>query len=228
MGNAKLTDKIIKEMLEYADKNGTRATMMKYNVSKSTIYYHQKKRAEKLAKKTSMVITPTTAKEETKNNAFVNLEPVKEREYRRGDIYYVHRIATTGAEIATGRPAIIVSNDRLNQKIDTVEVVFLTTKNKCLAPEHFSIRATGSLSTVICEQITTVDKVRLGDFIGTCTPEDIKFLNKALLSSLGLEQYINQANDDQIVNRIAEIKAERDAYKTIYNELFDRMMHRKE
>lgn len=226
MANAKLTDKIIKEMLEYADKNGTYATTEKYNVSKSTIYYHQKKRAEKLAKKTSMVITPIVNEE--KNNPLVSLEPAREREYRRGDIYYVHRIATTGAEIATGRPAIIVSNDRLNQKIETVEVVFLTTKNKCLAPEHFSIRATGSFSIVICEQITTVDKVRLGDFIGTCTPEDIKFLNKALLSSLGLEQYINQTNDDQIVNRIAEMKAERDAYKTIYNELFDRMMHRKE
>lgn len=229
MANAKLTEELIKEMLDYADENGTHATTVKYNVSKSTIYYHQKKRDQHERKKLSKVITPRVGKDEVKENPFVSLELATEsREYRRGDIYYVHRYDTTGSEIATGRPAIIVSNNRLNTKIETVEVVFLTTKNKRTAPEHFSMKATGILSTTICEQITTVDKARLGDYIGTCTPDEIKLLNKALLSSLGLEQYINQTNDDQIVNRIAEIKAERDAYKTIYNELFDRMMHRKE
>jgi len=78
------------------------------------------------------------------------------------------------------------------------------------------------LSTVLAEQITTVDKARLGDFIGVCTPDDMNLLNKALLVSLGLEKYMSSGSDDQVVQRIASIKAERDAYKHIYDELFEK------
>lgn len=223
MAVGKYDENTINEVLKYAETNGVYAAAKKFNVGKSTIYYHQKKHEELARKKTSMVITPISKVNEVKDNPFISVNEEKiDREYKRGEIYYVHRFATTGSEMATGRPAIIVSNDRLNKKTDVVEVVFLTTKNKAIAPEHFSTKATGNLSTVLAEQITTVDKARLGDFIGVCTPEDMNLLNKALLVSLGLEKYMNSGSDDQVVQRIASIKAERDAYKHIYDELFEK------
>lgn len=42
---------------------------------------------------------------------------------KRGDIYYVMRNKSVGHEMRGGRPAIVVSNDTLNSKLDTVEVV---------------------------------------------------------------------------------------------------------
>lgn len=46
---------------------------------------------------------------------------------KRGDIYYIERNKSVGHEMRAGRPAVIVSNDALNCKLNTVEVVYLTT-----------------------------------------------------------------------------------------------------
>lgn len=211
----------INQMVECAEKYGTKVAAEKFNVSNSTIYYHKKKKRADEARKLSHVITP---KEEIKDNPNITFQS-EGMEYKRGDIYYIHKFDTVGKEMATGRPAIIVSNDRCNAKLDTVQVVFLTTKNRCIAPEHFTIQATGVTSTVICEQITAVDKRRIGNFIGSCTPDEISLLNKALLASLDLDEYVSRKlSDEQIIARITAIKAERDAYKRIYDELFEKMM----
>lgn len=222
MAHPRHDKKTINEAVEMALKTNLAKASKQYGIPTSTLSYHVKKQKDINEAKISKVIQPLKEKSEINPNVTFTKN---ERAYKRGDIYYVHKFDTVGNEMATGRPAIIVSNDRLNDKIGVVSVVFLTTKNKCLAPEHFTTKATGTLSTVLCEQITTVDKARLGTYIGTITPEDIKFLDKALLSALNLESYTNvRMGDDQIVSRIAAIKAERDAYKTIYDELFNRVM----
>lgn len=225
MAHAKHNKSTIDQAVQMALKSGLSKASRQYGIPTSTLSYHVNKQKEINKIKISKVIQPLQKPEEDiEDNPNITFTG-DEKKYKRGEVYYVHKFDTVGNEIATGRPAIIVSNDRLNEKIGTVLVVFLTTKNKCLAPEHFTTKATGILSTVLCEQLTSVDKARLGTYIGTLAPEDIKFLNKALLSSLNLESFLNvRVGDDQIVSRIAAIKAERDAYKTIYDELFERVM----
>ena len=109
---------------------------------------------------------------------------------KRGDIYYVNNIGgRIGSEQHAGRPAIIVSNDRSNERSGTVEVVFCTTKPKCDSPTHVTVRSTYFPSTALCEQITTVSKERLGRYVGTCTETEMSNLGTAIEISLGIGEH---------------------------------------
>lgn len=221
----KFDQETINQALIYAHEHGIKAASEKYGISRSNLHYHIHKEKQSHIKKTSKVIQPKQPAIELSDNENVTFTPAEDREYHRGDIYYVHKYSTTGHEIATGRPAIIISNNRLNEKLKVVEVVFLTSKPRQPAPERITINSTGKLSTVICEQITSVDKACLGNPLGACTPEEMKRLDKALLASLALDDYADsRMSDDQVLLRLTDIKAERDVYKKMYDDLFERMI----
>ena len=57
---------------------------------------------------------------------------MNDAEYKRGDIYYIvsNEHTPIGCEIWSDRPAIIVSNDTLNQTSGAVEIVYLSTTLK--------------------------------------------------------------------------------------------------
>lgn len=108
-------------------------------------------------------------------------------DFSRGDIYYVNpNYSEVGHEMWSGRPAIIVSSDDQNRRLSVVEVVYLTTRPKENLPTHVIVHATGRMSTAICEQITTVDKVRMKDGECRCTPKEMAMIDEALRSSLSL------------------------------------------
>lgn len=104
----------------------------------------------------------------------------------RGEIYYVYSAAVTGNEQNGGRPAVIVSNDIGNVHSPIVEVVYLTTKEKKPLPTHVWIASSPKPSIVLCEQIETVHKGRIGNYIGQLFDAEIKALDKALAVSLGI------------------------------------------
>lgn len=107
---------------------------------------------------------------------------------RRGDIFFVQKSwDQEGNEQHFGRPGVVVSNDKNNFYSGTVEVVFCTTKRKKYLPTHVLIDSTNIKSTVLCEQITTIDKGRLGRYIGTCTPEEMDRISAAIMISLSLD-----------------------------------------
>ena len=106
---------------------------------------------------------------------------MKPEKFCRGRIYYVHPGKATGSEQDGGRPAIIVSNDLCNEYSKVVEVVFLTTKQKVQFPTHVVIRRR---SIALCEQIESVDKARIGNYMGKVTAKELKELEKAMLVSL--------------------------------------------
>lgn len=105
----------------------------------------------------------------------------------RGDVFYVQQGAIIGSEQKKNRPAVIVSNDMSNRYSPTVEVVYLTTKEKKPLPTHIKIRGRVP-SIALCEQITTVDKKRLSGFVRCCTREEMAEIDKALAISLGLKK----------------------------------------
>lgn len=120
-------------------------------------------------------------------------------EILRGDIFYIEASTnfTRGSEQWTGRPAVIVSNDHNNKYSNTVEVVYLTTQPKKDLPTHTTIYGTSKRSTTLCEQISTIDKSRIGDFVGRVTGEEMEEINKALLISLGIEQVERPVENDE-------------------------------
>ena len=67
-----------------------------------------------------------------------------------------------------------------------MEVVFLPSQEKKALPTHVEVIARVP-STALCENIQTVSKERLSDFIRSCTTSEMKAIDKALLHSLGIE-----------------------------------------
>lgn len=107
---------------------------------------------------------------------------------KRGEIYYIESTwQEVGSEQRAGRPAVIVSNNNNNNNSEVVEVVYLTTQPKTDLPTHVLTRSTGKVSTILAEQVNSVSKTRVGDYIGTLTDSEIQQLDIALAISLGLE-----------------------------------------
>lgn len=108
----------------------------------------------------------------------------------RGEIYYIHKNQSIGHEIQTdkARPAVIVSNNNLTHHSGVVEVVFLTSQPKKDMPTHVLVECKGITSTALCEQVNSVAIQRVGDYAGTCTEEEMRAIDKALLASLGIEE----------------------------------------
>lgn len=116
----------------------------------------------------------------------------------RGEVYYV---LPTGKEVGceqhAGRPAVIVSNNQNNKSAATVEIVYLTTQEKKPLPTHVHINAAGKLkeSTAICEQVLTVDKTRMDEYIGVLCDKEMRDIEFGLMVSLGLDNYLSKPKE---------------------------------
>lgn len=139
---------------------------------------------------------------------------------RRGEIYWVDIPNAIGHELMKDRPAIIVSCDALNDNSPVVQVVYCSASPKKELPEHITIRSTEQISTALCENVYTVDKSRVGRFVGRCTRREMEQVDLGLLSGLGLAQYsLASPQEDE---------EERDTYKRMYESLLARMTMERE
>lgn len=108
---------------------------------------------------------------------------------KRGDIYYIRDTRqSTGSEQRADRPAVIVSNDANNKHSGVYEVVYMTTQPKTDLPTHFITYSALRPSTVLCEQISSVYEDRIGEWIGTLTPDETKALDQCLKVSIGIKE----------------------------------------
>ena len=154
-------------------------------------------------------------------------------EIKRGDIFYIGKSPCVGSEQWGGRPGIVVSNEENNMHSETVEVVYCTTRFKPMLPTHTTIRSTPYDSTVLCEQVTTVSVERIGNYIGRCSEEEMRGIDRCILVSLGLSKgkeenpnpdYVppmgngRDGSDEEIKLRI-----ERDTYRKMYEMAIERL-----
>lgn len=111
----------------------------------------------------------------------------------RGDIFFLnnHGKRYEGCEQNEERPCVIVSNNIGNKHSKIVEVVLLSTKNKNNLPTHCTVLARVP-STALCEQIKSVSKARLGEWIRKCTYEEMAAIDKCLAISLGIDYQVNK------------------------------------
>jgi mRNA interferase MazF len=84
---------------------------------------------------------------------------------KRLQVWLVNLDPTIGSEIKKTRPAIIVSPDELNQHLNTVTVVPLTTGRTY--PFRIQTKVKGKAGVAAIDQIRTVDKKRLVKHIST-------------------------------------------------------------
>lgn len=110
---------------------------------------------------------------------------------RRGEIYWLQLVGTTGSEQAGQRPVLIIQNDVGNRASPTTIVAAITSQPRRRYPFHvpFTSRESGLQvdGTVLCEQLQTVDQERLDKLIGRLSSEKMQEVDLALHHSLGLE-----------------------------------------
>ena len=114
---------------------------------------------------------------------------------RRGDIYWIDQAKNprqaVGVNLQKGnRPAIIVSNDIGNRYAPVFEVVYLTAAPKKDLPTHAIIRSSPSVSTALCEHITTVGIEAIGEYVAHITDDEMQRVDACLMVSLGLQATI--------------------------------------
>ena len=109
---------------------------------------------------------------------------------RRGDIYYANLNPVVGSEQGDTRPVLCVQNNAGNTHSPTVVVVPLTRKvKKGRLPTHVRIPQSCGLdadSLALAEQIRTIDRSRLGNYVGRIDGGLQAAIDKALSVSVGL------------------------------------------
>lgn len=112
------------------------------------------------------------------------------RPIRRGDVFTVDLEPVRGAEQGKRRPAVVIQNDIGNRYSPTIIVAAITSTLRPDFDVNVIIRAPeGGLtndSTVLLNQIRTVDRSRLGRYWGRLTPTTMASIDRALLISLAL------------------------------------------
>lgn len=166
---------------------------------------------------------------------------------KRGEIYFISSTyKEEGSEQRADRPAVIVSNDKNNEHSEVVEIVYMTTRPKIDLPTHVFTRSALSPSTILCEQVHSVSKKRVGALIGRLNEGELQALNTALMISLDLdfgegektcpadcqgvapvpeqesesrEHRMNKEYIEILQQKRDKLKKERDTYRLLYNTL---------
>ena len=104
---------------------------------------------------------------------------------KRYEIRWTSFDPTRGAEMAKTRPAVIVSLDVLNQRLQTVTVCPLTSEIHPTWRSRLQVRCGGRPVEVAVDQIRTVSKARLGQKVGSLTRNEAAALRRVLTEMYG-------------------------------------------
>jgi mRNA interferase MazF len=111
--------------------------------------------------------------------------------YRRGDIYLANLDPFFGSEQGGTRPVLVLQNNTGNIFCPTLIVAPLTSRfwKKKSQPTHCQLEnvdGLGGPSTVLLEQIKTIDKRRVQKYIGKLHRSQMREVEDAMEISLGL------------------------------------------
>jgi len=111
---------------------------------------------------------------------------------KRGEIWQVSLEPVEGHEIGKTRPALVISNDKNNEYSSTVTLIPITATIEKIYPFEVFISGEDSRlpldSKIKCNQIRTVDKLRLLKLVGEISTEIIKKVEEALLIHMGISK----------------------------------------
>jgi len=116
---------------------------------------------------------------------------MEQRKLKRGDIYYADLNPVIGSEQGDYRPVLIIQNDIGNEYSPTVVVLPITSKiDKNHLPTHVHLPKSCGLekdSIILTEQIQTIDRSRLAEYICHISGEIWVAIDKAIALCVGLE-----------------------------------------
>ena len=108
---------------------------------------------------------------------------------RRGDIFYADLNPVVGSEQGGIRPVLVVQNNVGNKHSPTVIIVPISSLRKKNLPVHIQIRCSElpKNSTILVEQIRTIDRSRLRKYVGSLNRELMNEINGILKISIGVD-----------------------------------------
>jgi len=90
----------------------------------------------------------------------------------RYSIYWVNLDPTIGSEINKTRPAVVVSDNSMNNNLKTLVVCPLTSSIHPTWRSRIPIKAGKKESEIVIDQIRTISKQRISKKLGQLTPEE--------------------------------------------------------
>ena len=113
---------------------------------------------------------------------------VKNLVVKRGDIYYADLSPIIGSEQGGVRPVLIIQNDVGNRHSPTIICAAITSRmNKAKLPTHIEISSGRYHLVILLEQIRTIDKQRLREYVCHVDSRMMGKVNHAIHISLGLD-----------------------------------------
>ena len=108
---------------------------------------------------------------------------------RRGDIYYADLRPVIGSEQGGVRPVLVIQNDIGNKHSPTVICAAITSKmNKAKLPTHVELNTRRCAmvrdSVILLEQLCTIDKQRLKEYVCHIDSAMMQKVDKAIRISL--------------------------------------------
>ena len=138
------------------------------------------------------------------------------KDIQRGEIYLADLGEGVGSEQKGIRPVLIVQNNRGNKYSPTVTVLPITTKihKSSGLPTHVIIDKMGGLkvkSATIAEQIVTIDKTRLIEYMGSLDERFMRDnIDRSILVQLSIDNNRKRGRKDGKVRNKAVRKTDTD------------------
>jgi mRNA interferase MazF len=104
----------------------------------------------------------------------------------RGSVWWVDFEPSTGSEIKKVRPAVIVSNDHANNRLDRVVVVPVTGNTSRIYPGEAVVVIGEKQNKAMTDQIMAADKSRLKNKLCVLSIADMQRIDNAIRIHLGL------------------------------------------
>lgn len=111
---------------------------------------------------------------------------IRERTVKRGEIYYAELDGCRGSELYGVRPVLIIQNDIGNYHSPTTIIAPISSKWRRPFPTQIVTRCLRGLSIIHLEQVRTIDKERLRQFIVRADRDTMLRVDEALKNSLAL------------------------------------------
>lgn len=147
---------------------------------------------EKITSKNELKQNGSGYSDPTAYKAIMNVGGATVMNMYRGDIFYMEN--TDGSK----KPVIIITPDEILEKNpDYVYTILMTTKEKDQAPTHVEVMCKVP-SVALCERIYGTNVDRIGEYIRSCTKEEIQKVDEAIMLTLGIAENNNAADQERI------------------------------
>ena len=126
------------------------------------------------------------------------------REVKKGEMYYADLSPVVGSEQGGIRPVIILQNDKGNHYSPTTIIASVTSrKKKKHLPTHIKIKIPNSKrkSVVMIEQVRTIDKSRLLEYIGKLDNGTMQKIDNAVKISFDIDINDEKRNNNELYGK---------------------------